>query len=98
LCKAARYRYENSNMEDLELQLIRANELGARFKLIVTDGVFHFGSKRQSKNKDSIISRSFKRTFGQSNRGFCQNRESFNGHLEINCSLINCFFNILFCS
>ena len=40
LCKAARYRYENSNMEDLELQLIRANELGARFKLIVTDGVF----------------------------------------------------------
>ncbi len=39
LCKAARYRYENSNMEDLELQLIRANELGAHFKLIVTDGV-----------------------------------------------------------
>ncbi|MDR7209652.1 glycine C-acetyltransferase [Flavobacterium piscis] len=40
LCKAARYRYENSNMEDLELQLIKANESGARFKLIVTDGVF----------------------------------------------------------
>ncbi|WP_428231036.1 glycine C-acetyltransferase [Flavobacterium sp.] len=40
LCKAARYRYENSNMEDLEQQLIRANEAGARFKLIVTDGVF----------------------------------------------------------
>lgn len=40
LCKAARYRYENSNMEDLELQLIKANEAGARFKLIVTDGVF----------------------------------------------------------
>ncbi|TRX02255.1 glycine C-acetyltransferase [Flavobacterium gawalongense] len=40
LCKAARYRYENSNMEDLEEQLIKANEAGARFKLIVTDGVF----------------------------------------------------------
>jgi glycine C-acetyltransferase len=40
LCKAGRYRYENSNMEDLEQQLIKANEAGARFKLIVTDGVF----------------------------------------------------------
>lgn len=40
LCKAARYRYENSNMEDLELQLIKATEAGTRFKLIVTDGVF----------------------------------------------------------
>ena len=40
LCKAARYRYENNNMEDLEKQLIAANENGARFKLIVTDGVF----------------------------------------------------------
>jgi len=40
LCKAARYRYENSNMSDLEKQLIAANENGARFKIIVTDGVF----------------------------------------------------------
>ncbi len=40
LCKAARYRYENSNMEDLEKQLIQASEAGHRFKLIVTDGVF----------------------------------------------------------
>lgn len=40
LCKAARYRYENSNMEDLEEQLIKATEAGTRFKLIVTDGVF----------------------------------------------------------
>ena len=40
LCKAARYRYENSNMEDLEQQLIKAKEAGTRFKLIVTDGVF----------------------------------------------------------
>ena len=40
LCKAARYRYGNSNMEDLEKQLIKATEAGHRFKLIVTDGVF----------------------------------------------------------
>ena len=40
LCKAARYRYENSNMDDLEQQLIKATESGHRFKLIVTDGVF----------------------------------------------------------
>jgi glycine C-acetyltransferase len=40
LCKAARYRYENNNMEDLEQQLVKANEEGHRFKLIVTDGVF----------------------------------------------------------
>lgn len=40
LCKAARYRYENGNMEDLEKQLVAANKKGARFKIIVTDGVF----------------------------------------------------------
>ncbi len=40
LCKAMRFRYENSDMADLEQQLIKANEAGARFKLIVTDGVF----------------------------------------------------------
>lgn len=40
LCKAARYRYENSNMGDLEQQLIKANTEGRRFKIIVTDGVF----------------------------------------------------------
>ncbi|HET8839045.1 MAG TPA: glycine C-acetyltransferase [Flavobacteriaceae bacterium] len=40
LCKAARYRYQNSDMADLEAQLIAANNKGARFKIIVTDGVF----------------------------------------------------------
>ncbi|MCX6183704.1 MAG: glycine C-acetyltransferase [Flavobacterium sp.] len=40
LCKAARYRYDNSDMADLETQLQKANEAGVRFKLIVTDGVF----------------------------------------------------------
>lgn len=40
LCKAKRYRYENNNMEDLETQLKQASADGARFKVIVTDGVF----------------------------------------------------------
>lgn len=40
LCKAARYRYANSDMADLETQLKKATEEGARFKIIVTDGVF----------------------------------------------------------
>lgn len=40
LCKAKRFRYENSNMQDLEAKLIEANNAGARFKIIVTDGVF----------------------------------------------------------
>ena len=38
LCKAQRYRYKNNDMADLEEQLKAAS--GARFKLIVTDGVF----------------------------------------------------------
>ena len=40
LCKAARYRYKNNDMADLEKQLQDANTNGARFKIIVTDGVF----------------------------------------------------------
>ena len=40
LCKAARYRYQNNDMEDLEKQLKDANANGARHKIIVTDGVF----------------------------------------------------------
>lgn len=40
LCKAKRYRYTNNDMADLEKQLQQANEDGARFKIIVTDGVF----------------------------------------------------------
>ncbi len=40
LCKAKRYRYANSDMTDLEAQLNKAQEDGARFKIIVTDGVF----------------------------------------------------------
>ncbi|GGX76884.1 glycine C-acetyltransferase [Vogesella alkaliphila] len=40
LCKAKRFRYKNNDMADLEAQLKAAEEAGARFKLIVTDGVF----------------------------------------------------------
>ena len=40
LCKAMRYRYANNDMADLEKQLQAAVAAGARFKLIVTDGVF----------------------------------------------------------
>ena len=40
LCKAKRYRYANNDMADLEAQLIQANADDARFKIIVTDGVF----------------------------------------------------------
>jgi glycine C-acetyltransferase len=40
LCKAQRYRYANRDMADLEKQLQAAVAAGARFKLIVTDGVF----------------------------------------------------------
>ncbi|CAM3531457.1 2-amino-3-ketobutyrate coenzyme A ligase [Psychrobacter glaciei] len=38
LCKAARYRYTNADMQDLETQLQAAQ--AQRFRLIVTDGVF----------------------------------------------------------
>lgn len=40
LSKAKRFRYKNNDMADLEAQLKGANEQGARFKLITTDGVF----------------------------------------------------------
>jgi glycine C-acetyltransferase len=40
LCKAKRYRYANSDMAKLETKLIEANEAGARFIMIATDGVF----------------------------------------------------------
>tara|TARA_B100000767_G_scaffold268417_1_gene288617 strand:+ start:2668 stop:3864 length:1197 start_codon:yes stop_codon:yes gene_type:complete len=40
LCKAKRFRYANNDMADLETQLKAASDSGARFKIIVTDGVF----------------------------------------------------------
>ena len=38
LCKAQRYRYKNSDMQDLEAKLQEAQS--ARYRMIVTDGVF----------------------------------------------------------
>ena len=40
LCKAKRFRYANSDMDDLEARLKEADAAGARLKLIATDGVF----------------------------------------------------------
>ncbi len=40
LSKARRYRYRNCDVSDLEARLREADEAGARFKLIATDGVF----------------------------------------------------------
>jgi glycine C-acetyltransferase len=40
LSKARRYRYQTSDMNDLETQLKQAVADGARFRLIATDGVF----------------------------------------------------------
>ncbi len=40
LCKAARYRYKNNDMVDLEAKLKEARQAGARRILITTDGVF----------------------------------------------------------
>lgn len=40
LCKAARYRYKNNDMQDLEAKLKEAKAAGARRILITTDGVF----------------------------------------------------------
>jgi len=40
LCKAARYRYKNNDMQDLRAKLVEAKKSGARRILIATDGVF----------------------------------------------------------
>ena len=40
LCKAQRFRYKNCNLADLEAQLQAADAAKARFKFVVTDGVF----------------------------------------------------------
>jgi glycine C-acetyltransferase len=40
LCKAQRWRYKHNDLADLERCLREADEKGARFKLVFTDGVF----------------------------------------------------------
>ncbi len=59
LCKAKRYRYENSNMEDLEAKLKQANEGGARFKVVVTDGVFSMDGLVAPLDKISVLAEKY---------------------------------------
>ncbi len=40
LSRAQRYRYRHNDLDDLRLQLQAAEDAGARFKLVFTDGVF----------------------------------------------------------
>src|ERR1700684_3175135 len=40
LCKATKFRYRNCDVADLEAKLKEADAAGARYKLVVTDGVF----------------------------------------------------------
>jgi len=40
LCKASRYRYRHNDVTDLRAQLKAADDAGARYKLVFTDGVF----------------------------------------------------------
>ncbi len=40
LCKAKRFRYKNSDMNELETRLKEADAVGAKVKMIATDGVF----------------------------------------------------------
>ncbi|QCE41307.1 glycine C-acetyltransferase [Psychroserpens sp. NJDZ02] len=59
LCKAARYRYQNNDMADLEQQLIDANKNGARFKIIVTDGVFSMDGLVAPLDKISVLAEKY---------------------------------------
>ena len=49
LCKAQRYRFNNSDMDDLEKQLKKAQ--AQRFRIIVTDGVFSMDGNVASLDK-----------------------------------------------
>ena len=51
LCKAARYRYKNNDMNDLRAKLVEAKESGARRILITTDGVFSMDGTIAQLNK-----------------------------------------------
>ena len=51
LCKAARYRYKNNDMEDLRAKLVEDKENGARRILITTDGVFSMDGTIAQLNK-----------------------------------------------
>ncbi|MEE4256720.1 MAG: glycine C-acetyltransferase [Bacteroidales bacterium] len=57
LCKAQRFRYKNADMEDLEAQLIAARD--ARFRLIVTDGVFSMDGNVAPMDKINALAKKY---------------------------------------
>ncbi|MEZ5083953.1 MAG: glycine C-acetyltransferase [Bacteroidales bacterium] len=58
LCKAQRFRYKNADMEDLELQLQNASKT-ARFKIIVTDGVFSMDGNVAPMDKINVLAKKY---------------------------------------
>lgn len=58
LCKAQRFRYQNADMADLEVQLKKASET-ARFKIIVTDGVFSMDGNVAPMNKINELAKKY---------------------------------------
>ncbi len=58
LCKAQRFRYDNANMEDLEAKLIEASKT-ARFKIIVTDGVFSMDGNVAPMDKINALAKKY---------------------------------------
>ena len=57
LCKAARFRYRNSDMKDLALKLEEAKDY--RFKLIVTDGVFSMDGSIAKLDKICVLAKKY---------------------------------------
>jgi glycine C-acetyltransferase len=57
LCKAKRFRYNNADMQDLEAQLILAKD--ARFKIIVTDGVFSMDGNVAPLDQINILAKKY---------------------------------------
>ncbi len=58
LCKAQRFRYENANMADLEEKLKEASKT-ARFKIIVTDGVFSMDGNVAPMDKINVLAKQY---------------------------------------
>ncbi len=59
LCKARRYRYANSDMADLEVQLQAAKSDGARHIMIATDGVFSMDGYLAKLDQITVIARRY---------------------------------------
>ena len=60
LCKAERYRYKNNDMNDLEEQLKTADQKGARYKLITSDGVFSMDGTIAHLDKICLLAEKYK--------------------------------------